>query len=602
MYFWSKNVKGLIWLLAFSLFVLLAIISFHTLSFVSSIQKDLNDEFEKRINITAMLIAREIESDFDRIDSDPDFIASMEKRSGAMQIIVLDKDGIDIRDKNRQRVNLDKAIQEKTDKGEGAVISSFDAKNNRWIKIAYAPFKNPSTQERNIVIVKMFRQMEKGEEREDTSSVFIKILTGAVIIVLIFYAARAFLTAGRTKEAKEGDEAKIKGDTGFLIHTFHSLMQQVKTKEQELSRLRTEAEERTRVVEDYNEDILKSVSSGVIAFNKENKITTFNEAAEKILGIEGNGLLGKSCWDAFGEESGLCHLLNTTLQRQEGSLRRELEIVRGSSEKKWIGISSSILKDRKDEAIGTILIFSDITEIKGLQDEIRQKDRLTVLGELAGGIAHEFRNMMGTILGFAKLLSKKIGKKEPMQGMIEAIMNELNTMEMMINELLSLGKAAPLSLKPVDINKMLRNILIKSMAKEIGHIGHIGHIIDINIPLDMPEVMADELLIRQAFTNLIQNAIDAMPDGGRLEVSGRYYAIEGMDRTVEISIRDTGIGIAADKIERIFLPFFTTKPKGTGLGLALVHKIILSHNGKIEVESREGAGATFRVILPAASS
>lgn len=590
------NVKGLIWLLAFSLFVLLAIISFHTLSFVSSIQKDLNDEFEKRINITAMLTAREIESDFGRIDSDPDFIASIEKRIGAMQIIVLDKDGIDIRDKNRQRVNLDKAIQEKTDKGEGAVISSFDAKNNRWIKIAYAPFKNPSTQERNIVIVKMFRQMEKGEEKEDASSVFIKILTGAVIIVLIFYASRAFLTAGRTKEAKEGDEAKIKGDTGFLIHTFHSLMQQVKTKEQELSRLRTEAEERTKVVEDYNEDILKSVSSGVIAFNKENKITTFNEAAEKILGIDGSGLLGKSCWDAFGEESGLCHLLNTTLQRQEGSLRRELEIARGGSEKKWIGISSSILKDRKDEAIGTILIFSDITEIKGLQDEIRQKDRLTVLGELAGGIAHEFRNMMGTILGFAKLLSKKIGKKEPMQGMIEAIMNELNTMEMMINELLSLGKAAPLSLKPVDINKMLRNILIKSM----GETKEAKPQIDINIPPDMPEVMADELLIRQAFTNLIQNAIDAMPDGGRLEVSGRYYAIEGMDRTVEISIRDTGIGIPADKIERIFLPFFTTKPKGTGLGLALVHKIILSHNGKIEVESEEGKGTIFRVFLPAA--
>ncbi len=590
------NVKGLIWLLAFSLFVLLAIISFHTLSFVSSIQKDLNDEFEKRINITAMLTAREIESDFGRIDSDPDFIASMEKRIGAMQIIVLDKDGIDIRDKNRQRVNLDMAIKEKTDKGEGAVISSFDAKNNRWIKIAYAPFKNPSTQERNIVIVKMFRQMEKGEEKEDASSVFIKILTGAVIIVLIFYAARAFLTAGRTKEAREGDEAKIKGDTGFLIHTFHSLMQQVKTKEQELSRLRTEAEERTRVVEDYNEYILKSVSSGVIAFNKENKITTFNEAAEKILGIEGSGLLGKSCWDAFGEESGLCHLLNTTLQRQKGSLRRELEIVRGSSEKKWIGISSSILKDRKDEAIGAILIFSDITEIKGLQDEIRQKDRLTVLGELAGGIAHEFRNMMGTILGFAKLLSKKIGKKEPMQGMIEAIMNELNTMEIMINELLSLGKAAPLSLKPVDINKLLRNILIKSM----GEIKEPKPQIDINIPPDMPEVMADDLLIRQAFTNLIQNAIDAMPDGGRLEVSGRYYAIEGMDRTVEISIRDTGIGIPADKIERIFLPFFTTKPKGTGLGLALVHKIILSHNGKIEVESEEGKGTIFRVLLPAA--
>jgi PAS domain S-box-containing protein len=441
----------------------------------------------------------------------------------------------------------------------------------------------------------MYPPSDKGEQKGEEPFDFFKALIGFVVLALIFYVIRSFMISGRPAP-KEGDEAKIKGDTGFLIHTFHSLMQQLKTKEQELQRLRTEAEERAEVVEDYNEYVLKSVSSGVIAFNKENKITTFNQAAEKILDFGGEELLGKSCSEAFGDESGLCQLLDSTLQRSEGSPRKELEIVKRNSERIWVGISASILKNRKDEAIGAILIFSDITEIKRLQDEIRQKDRLTVLGELAGGIAHEFRNIMGTILGFAKLLSKKIGKNDPKQGMIEAIINELNTMEMIINELLSLGKAQPISLKPVDINKLIRNLLIKSM----GEVKEPKPKIDVNIPSDIPEIMADELLIRQAFTNLIQNSVDAMPDSGELKVEGKYHAADGIDKMVEITIRDTGTGIPKDKIDKIFLPFFTTKPKGTGLGLALVHKIILSHNGRIEVESEEGKGTAFKIFLPAA--
>ena len=595
------NIKGLIWLLTFLLFVFIAIFSFHTLSLISSVQKDLNDEFEKRLHVTSLLIAKEIEANFDKAMNDPDFIPLLIRKNGAQQIIALNDEGIDMRNKSGLRVGIDKSIIEKVERGDKVILSSYEAKGNRLIKSAYASITNPATQEKGIVIVKMYPLSDKGEQKEEEPFDFFKILIGFVVLALIFYIIRSFIIAGRPAP-KEGDEAKIKGDTGFLIHTFHSLMQQLKIKEKELQRLRTEAEERADVVEDYNEYVLKSVSSGVIAFNKENKITTFNQAAEKILSFGGEDLLGKSCSEAFGDESGLCQLLDSTLQRSEGSPRKELEIVKKNSERIWVGISASILKNRKDEAIGAILIFSDITEIKKLQDEIRQKDRLTVLGELAGGIAHEFRNMMGTILGFAKLLSKKIGKNDPKQDMIEAIINELNTMEMIINELLSLGKAQPISLKPVDINKLIRNLLIKSMGevKEPG-LDSAHHVkIDVNIPSDIPEIMADELLIRQAFTNLIQNSVDAMSEGGELKVEGKYLAADGIDKMVEIVIMDTGTGIPKDKLDKIFLPFFTTKPKGTGLGLALVHKIILSHNGRIEVESEEGKGTAFKIFLPAA--
>jgi len=589
------NIKGLIWLLTFLLFIFIAIFSFHTLSLISSVQKDLNDEFEKRLHVTSLLIAREIEANFDKLLNDPEFIPLLIKKNSAQQIIALNYEGIDIRNKNGPRVGIDKSIIEKIERGDRVILSSYEAKGNRLIKSAYASITNPANLEKGVIIVKMYPPSDKGEQKDDESFGFFKALIGFVVLALIFYVIRSFMIAGRPAP-KEGDEAKIKGDTGFLIHTFHSLMQQLKTKEQELHRLRTEAEERADVFEDYNEYVLKSVSSGVIAFDKENKITTFNQAAEKILDFGGEELLGKSCSEAFGEGSGLCQLLDSILQRSEESPRKELEIVKRNSERIWVGISASILKNRKDEAIGAILIFSDITEIKRLQDEIRQKDRLTVLGELAGGIAHEFRNMMGTILGFAKLLSKKIGKNDPKQGMIEAIINELNTMEMVINELLSLGKAQAISLKLVDINKLIRNVLIKSM----GEVKEPKPKIDVNIPSDIPEVMADELLVRQAFTNLIQNSVDAMSEGGELKVEGKYHAADGIDKMVEITIRDTGAGIPKDKLDKIFLPFFTTKPKGTGLGLALVHKIILSHNGRIEVESEDGKGTTFKVYLPAA--
>ena len=589
------NIKGLIWLLTFLLFIFIAIFSFHTLSLVSSVQKDLNDEFERRLHVTSLLIAKEIEANFDKVLNDPDFIPLLITKNSAQQIIALNYEGIDIRNKNGPRVGIDKSIIEKIERGDKFILSSYEAKGNRLIKSAYVSITNPANLEKGIVIVKMYPPSDKGEQKDDESFGFFKALIGFVVLALIFYVIRSFMIAGRPAP-KEGDDAKIKGDTSFLIHTFHSLMQQLKTKEQELQRLRTEAEERADVFEDYNEYVLKSVSSGVIAFDKENKITTFNQAAEKILDFGGEELLGKSCSEAFGEGSGLCQLLDSILQRSEESPRKELEIVKRNSERIWVGISASILKNRKDEAIGAILIFSDITEIKRLQDEIRQKDRLTVLGELAGGIAHEFRNMMGTILGFAKLLSKKIGKNDPKQGMIEAIINELNTMEMVINELLTLGKAQAISQKLVDINKLIRNVLIKSM----GEVKEPKPKIDVNIPGGIPEIMADELLIRQAFTNLIQNSVDAMSEGGELKVEGKYHASDGIDKMVEITIRDTGAGIPKDKLDKIFLPFFTTKPKGTGLGLALVHKIILSHNGRIEVESEDGKGTTFKVYLPAA--
>jgi hypothetical protein len=172
------NIKGLIWLLTFLLFIFIAIFSFHTLSLISSAQKDLNDEFERRLHVTSLLIAREIESNFDKLINDPEFIPLLITKNSAHQILTLNYEGVDIRNKNGPRVGIDKSIIEKVERGDKVILSSYEAKGNRLIKSAYASITNPATQEKGIVIVKMYPPSDKGEQKGEEPFDFFKALIG----------------------------------------------------------------------------------------------------------------------------------------------------------------------------------------------------------------------------------------------------------------------------------------------------------------------------------------------------------------------------------------------------------------------------------------
>jgi two-component system sensor histidine kinase PilS (NtrC family) len=247
-------------------------------------------------------------------------------------------------------------------------------------------------------------------------------------------------------------------------------------------------------------------------------------------------------------------------------------------------------------------VFSDLTEIKRLQEQVELKKRLSALGEMSAGLAHEMRNFMGTIMGFARLLSKKFETDDPKQRMVEAILSELQAMDRLMDDLLSYARTTDLNLSPMELEPLLRRVALQ----ELNQAGEPKPKLTISILPDLPRVKLDEIQARQAFTNLIQNAIEAMPHGGDLRVmvgvrSSGPAASMRSTKEVEIAISDTGVGIPKDRTERIFLPFFTTKEKGTGLGLAIVHKIVLSHNGRIEVDSQEGVGTTFRIYFPVAA-
>jgi signal transduction histidine kinase len=180
--------------------------------------------------------------------------------------------------------------------------------------------------------------------------------------------------------------------------------------------------------------------------------------------------------------------------------------------------------------------------------------------------------------------------------MVEAIVSELKAMDHLIHDLLSFGRKTPLNKGGVSAEPLLR----KLVPQIIEGLDGIRPRVKMEFSDPPPVILGDEILLRQAFLNLIQNACDAMPGGGELTIEGRLLVLE-KKATVLIQIEDTGIGIAKEHIEKIFVPFFTRKEKGTGLGLAIVHKIILSHGGRIRVESEPGKGTLFQIYLPSAS-
>jgi two-component system sensor histidine kinase AtoS len=417
-------------------------------------------------------------------------------------------------------------------------------------------------------------------------------MTGHTVLILIFGtlilvigSALLWVVARRYRRQLGGQkETQEKaGETAFIINAFHEVTKKLKEKEKELERLKALAEQRAETVESYNENILQCVTSGVMTFDRECRLTTINRAGEEMLGMDREQAIGKSCRDLFGDGD-MLRVINETLEKKTPSERMEAMVERPSG-KIWLGYNTALLTDQQSSALGVILSFSDLTEVKRLHEQVELRERLTALGEMSAGIAHELRNPMAVISGYLNLLAKKTAPEN--QTIIRDITSEISGMNRIIGDLLTFARPASLNRVKTNIKEMIESCL----ANALQATGATSRITTV-LKLDTIETVVDEVLMRQAFTNLIQNAVEAMPEGGTITIEGKK------NKELKITVQDTGAGIPVENLKKVFLPFYTTKDKGTGLGLALVHKIILSHGGRIEVESEVGKGSTFTVILP----
>jgi len=431
-------------------------------------------------------------------------------------------------------------------------------------------------------------QIQIVPETRDRLRLFLQLYAVAGLGLGAYTFVHALQQAGRSAATVAGEAAP---EVPWMIQTFEGLIAQLKEKEQALEELRRVAEARAFHVESDNENILQSVTSGVVTIDRAQAITRLNAAAGRILHLDPAAAVGQRYSVLFGGDLNLAALLEVP----EVGRRRECLVSRPDGGSVWIGLTASPLRDRLRAVVGTTIIFTDLTEIKALQEQVELKQRLALMGEMSAWIAHEFRNDLGVIFGFSKLLEKQMGADHPARGSLSAIHRSITRMERLITEMLAYARTSEIQPSPTPLADLLRDLVDQAKAGSPG--------IEWHLALQEISVTLDPVLMRQAFSNLIHNAIEAM--GGAGQMTLRVDRSSRIDRSsngaVRVEMFDTGPGIAPEHLPRIFLPFFTTKATGTGLGLALAHKIVLAHNGRISAENRREGGACFTIDLPMSS-
>lgn len=389
-------------------------------------------------------------------------------------------------------------------------------------------------------------------------------------------------------------------DIDFVVSTFQQATEALREKEAELSRLFAAEQTRAETLERHQQSILGSFSSGVISFKPDLTIAVFNRTALRIFGFGEHEAVGRRCHEVFGGDAEITAVAGEALRQQRIFSRLELSVRRKDGAIRRVGLSSSLLRDAEGKLIGLALLLTDLTDILRFREQAVMRDSLAALGQMSAGIAHEVRNSLGVIMGYAKLLQRSLPSEATNHTYVQEIVSEIDLLEATISDFLAFAR--PMQLSPVPVGVKALTLETLDGFRQSMEDARIKILID--LPEDELTVQADPYALRQALGNLVRNALEAMPDGGELTVRVRPENIESGGavgvgaRMIEICVQDTGPGIPPEDIDRIFIPFFSRKEGGTGLGLALVQKTILSLGGRVWVENREGGGACFTIRLP----
>jgi len=426
------------------------------------------------------------------------------------------------------------------------------------------------------------------------------LLLGLFTIVLgnlgsIFFARRITKPisklVGTTISAAQGNlhqviDIRTGDEIEELARNFNFMMEQIR-------RHRNELEDRLQEITSlkaYTDHVLASMTNGLMTIDLEKKIVTVNEMAKRIVGRGKEGIAGFSMEQVLGEQHPLYKILMETLTQEKGISHIEVELKR-DGESLWLIAGTSLLIGGEGKTIGALVIFQDITQIKSLEEKLRQADRLAALGTLSAGLAHEIKNPLSAIKTFVQLLPQKIGNPSFMEKFNITVPREVDRINHLVEDLLELTRKRVRSLVDLKADSLIHQVIdLHGEELKKGQIAFQDHLNKTILP-----VHGDAETLYRAFSNLIINAIQAMPNGGTLSISSK---LDSSSSSVEITFRDTGIGMDETTAKNIFNPFFTTKDKGVGLGLALTRKIIEDHRGTIEVVSEKGMGTTFTVLLP----
>lgn len=404
------------------------------------------------------------------------------------------------------------------------------------------------------------------------------IIVGGLAGLLIFATRRLFAAARQ----RPTSGAQASSGSPVLAAAIEEAIGRLRAQERATA-ARAEASER------LSREIIASLTSGLIVVGTDGLVRIMNPAARRLLDLAEDPPLGD--YRAVIGEPALSQTINECLANGTAIQRRTIHLPEGRRAASRFGVTVSPLSDAAGQLQGAVCLFTDLTAVQQLEEQLRLKESLATVGELTAGIAHEFRNGLATIHGYSKLLDP-VTLPPNARTYVEGIRAEAESLAEIVTNFLNFARPTQLALSDIDLRLLCERVAEEARvdARALGG--------EVTVAGEFGDIQGDEVLLRQAFSNLLRNAIEACAEK---QVPPRVAIEAAVDRrrgSCTVTVDDNGPGIPPEARDRIFQPFFTSKRQGTGLGLALVQKIVVSHNGRVTVSSSPSGGARLQVVLP----
>ncbi|HEY0004728.1 MAG TPA: ATP-binding protein [Pyrinomonadaceae bacterium] len=389
---------------------------------------------------------------------------------------------------------------------------------------------------------------------------------------------------------------KARNEAEFVLQTFQTVVAQLQAQQRELEALSAQQSARAASAEKFGERIVASVPSGLIAFDSSGRATVVNAPARHLIEADVEAE-GQHVRVLLQNAPDLAEMVLRCLET--GELYRREEVIAsgtGGRERRLGATVAPIELAPEQDTRGALCLLTDLTEVTQLREQVALKRNLESLGEMSAGLAHEFKNALATLHGYAQLL-QNLNTDERGRAAAAALLQEVRNLSEMVTSFLNFARPQTLHPSQVSLRELLEDcaLELKPFYQE--------HRVSLSISGEFPEILADERMLRQALVNIMRNAAEAFDEEQAersVHVSAARTAAEnGAHAWAVIEIRDTGGGIPASDLQRIFIPFFTTKSKGHGVGLALAHRVITEHGGTLDASNAQEGGAVFTLRLPA---
>lgn len=410
----------------------------------------------------------------------------------------------------------------------------------------------------------------------------------AIVAVLVSVLAFALLRfAAGARDARRHLRESGGADTAMLSAALQEAVAKLKAQEKAMTA-------RAAASEQLSSEIVESLAAGLLVVDRNGTVEIFNAAGRRMIGPSSAppADVAADYHEVLAAAPPLVSVIEECLSTGQPIVRRTMQIPAGGRQLHF-GVTVSPLGDRQGPR-GVICLFSDLTDVVELEEQLRLKETLARLGELTAGLAHEFRNGLATIHGYSRLIDPDVlpAKYQPyMQG----IRQEAEALGKVVTNFLNFARPEQISFSRVPLE-----VVARRAADDLRHELPPGT--SLTVGGTFGEVQGDEVLLRQVFGNLVRNAVEACEGAGVTPSVAIQGETDAAQQVCRVSVEDNGPGIPEMARERVFQPFFTTRPGGTGLGLAIVLKIVVMHNGRVSVRESAAGGASLQVVLPLAAA